>query len=82
MTKRIPIKAAKEVSLKYDWPEIVIFGYDPKTGLQHVTTFGVSVDQCVDAAKAGNYLKKSLGWPENQCQAQAARVKKEKKNDH
>lgn len=62
--KPIPISAAKKISKDSNYPEIVIFAYDPESGMQHVTTYGATVEQCKDAAKAGNYLKKALGWPE------------------
>ena len=55
---RIPIKAAKKISTDYNWPEVVIFAYDPETGSQHVTSYGKTLEQCKDAARAGNYLKK------------------------
>lgn len=71
--KNIPISAAKEISSKYEYPEIVIFAYDPITGKQHITTFGQTKAQCIDAAKAGNYLKKALGWPEELCNAKPER---------
>ena len=61
---RIPISAAKAVSKNYEFPEVVIFAYDPETGKQHVTTYGKTKEQCIDAAKAGNFLKKALGWPD------------------
>lgn len=73
---RIPINAAKSISKKYEYPEIVIFAYDPETGKQHVTTYGKTKDQCIDAAKAGNFLKRSLGWPEDQCHAKPKRQKR------
>jgi hypothetical protein len=72
----IPITAAKKIAHEYDWPEIIIFGYNPETADRHVTTFGKTVDQCADAAKAGNYLKKALNWPEELCHAKPAREKK------
>ena len=65
----ITIDMAKEISVKSGYPEIVVFGYDPESGMQHVTTFGKTKKQCVDAARAGNYLKRSLGWPEKDCHA-------------
>jgi hypothetical protein len=54
----------------------VIFAYDPVSGRQHVTTYGQTVAQCEDAAKAGNFLKKALGWPAEQCEAKPARARK------
>jgi len=73
--KKIPIKAAKEISKVYEYPEIVIFAYDPDAGAQHMTTFGKTKEQCIDAAKAGNHLKKALGWPEDKCNDIPSRVK-------
>lgn len=76
--KRIPISAAKEISNKYDAPEVVVFAYDPETGLQHITTYGKTKDQCVDASKAGNFFKKALGWSDELCHAEPSRSKKVK----
>lgn len=73
---KIPISAAKEISKNFDWPEVVIFAYDPATGMQHVTTYGKTIEQCEDAAKAGNYLKKALGWPEELQHAVPKRSRK------
>lgn len=74
--KKIPIQAAKNISSKYEYPEVVIFAYDLETGKQHVTTYGKSKEQCIDAAKAGNHLKRHLGWPENMCNAKPSRTDK------
>ncbi len=63
--KRIPIEAAKTISKKYEFPEVVIFAYDPDTGKQHVTTYGKTKKHCISAAEAGNYLKSALGWATN-----------------
>jgi hypothetical protein len=76
---RIPIKLAKQVSKEIGFAEIVIFGYDPHTGTQHVTTYGKTLSQCIDAARAGNFLKKSLGWPDEMCNAKPARMKNKEK---
>jgi len=64
------------ISVNYDFPEVVIFAYDPVSGKQHMTTYGRTLAQCKDAAKAGNYLKKALGWPDELCHAEPARAKK------
>jgi len=76
--KRIPISAARKISTDYDFPEVVIFGYDPGSGAQHITTYGRTLEQCKDAAKAGNYLKKALDWPDELCHAEPARAKRKK----
>lgn len=69
----IPVNSAKSIAEKFNCPEVVIFAYDPSTGKQHVTTFGQSVEQSEDAAKAGNYLKRHLGWSEDECHAKPIR---------
>jgi hypothetical protein len=76
--KNIPIAAAKRISTDYEYPEVVIFAYDPESGDQHVTTFGKSLEQCKDAARAGNYLKKALGWPDDLCHSEPARAKRQR----
>lgn len=63
--KRIPISSAKRISQETNYPEVVIFAYDPATGMQHVTTYGATKALCADAAKAGKFLQKALGWPES-----------------
>ena len=64
----IKINAAKEIADEYGWPVVVIFAAD-YDGQQHVTTYGTTNLDSKNAAKAGNNLKKSLGWPENLCQS-------------
>lgn len=73
--KKIPIEAAKRIANDYEYPEVVIFAYDPPSRNQHVTTYGKTVEQCKDAAQAGNYLKKALGWPDELCHAKPSRGK-------
>jgi hypothetical protein len=73
--KNIPISAAKRIAKASGYDEVVIFGYDPVTGQEHVTTYGRTLVQCKDAARAGNFLKKALGWAEAQCHAKPARDK-------
>jgi len=45
---------------------LVLFSIDDE-GKQHVSTHGDSESDAKEAAKAGNKLKKSLGWPEDLC---------------
>lgn len=73
--KAISIKSAKRISEETGYSEIVIFGYDPVSGKQHVTTYGKTVAQCEDAAKAGNFLKKALNWPDELCHDKPKRSK-------
>lgn len=76
--KQIPIAAAKRISKDYEFPEVVIFAYDPESGMQHVTTYGKTKKQCIDAATIGNFLKLTLGWPKEECNAQPSRAEKKK----
>ncbi|MEN6434172.1 MAG: hypothetical protein ABFD06_15170 [Smithella sp.] len=67
--KEITISMAEKISKETGYDEIVIFGYNPISKQQHVTTFGKTKEQCIDAAKAGNFLKKALGWPDELCKS-------------
>jgi len=72
----IPIDIADVVSTISGYPEIVIFGYNPVTGINHVTTFGKTIAQSLDACNAGNFLKKALGWSDEDCKARPDLSKK------
>ena len=78
--KNIPITAAKRLSKDCEVPIVIIFGLDPKTGAQHVTTYGDTLANCMAAARGGNILKEHLGWPEEMCNAQPARARRRKAN--
>ena len=67
--KEISIDQAKEVSEKSGYSVIVILGIDSETGMQHVTTYGATKSQSLEAANAGNWLKGKLGWPKSMCRA-------------
>lgn len=73
--KRIPIQAAKEFAKKYGQSQVVILSRD-ENDLQHVVTFGKTLKDCELAAKAGNNLKRYMGWPEKLCHATPSRLKK------
>lgn len=74
-SKAIPISAAKKIAeLGYD--EIIIFGANYESGVQHITTYGKTLQACENAAVGGNAIKKLLGWDADKCNAKPARVKK------
>lgn len=77
---KIPIADAKRIAKERGYTQIVIHAYDGETGIQHVTTYGVSVEDCKNAARGGNAIKKLLGWPEDKCNAKPIRQQKEEKN--
>lgn len=64
--ERVPLEVAEKIANDYGYPEVAIFVYDPISGKQHLTTYGKTNEQCIDAIRAGKYLEKSLGWP-NEC---------------
>lgn len=64
----ITIEAAKKIRQELCLTHVVIFGID-ETGTQHVATHGKLEKHAMEAAQAGNNLKKHLGWPEKDCNA-------------
>lgn len=62
MPKRIPISAAKKFAVDNDCRQVVIAAWDGD--LIHVVTYGKTIEDCDQAALAGERYKKALGWPE------------------
>lgn len=77
MTKRIPIQAAKDIASKHACRQVIILAWDGVS--THVVTYGKSVEDCLQAANGGNAIKRSLGWPESECNAVPARIKRRNK---
>ena len=60
--KRIPIKAGKLIAEEYDYDQVVIIARKVGEG-EHVTTYGVDMQNCNVAARIGDFLKyKVMGW--------------------
>lgn len=74
MSKKIPINRAKKIAQELGYTQVIIHAYDSETGTQHVTTYGKSLDDCDNAAKGGNAIKKLLGWTEDLCNAKPRRI--------
>lgn len=55
---------------------MILLTFDRSTGTTHVVTYGKTIEDCDQAAQGGNLLKKTLGWPENLCNAQPSRIRK------
>ena len=66
MKKPIPISAAKEISKKYGYDQVIIYArkVGPQyVGGEHLTTYGKDKTHCDVAARIGNFLKyKIMGW--------------------
>ena len=82
--KKVTIAAAKEIAQKFDKTQVIIVCWDDTHKKMHVTTYGKSLLDCEQAAVGGNFIKRALGWPEDQCNAIPRRIKrkKEKQNDN
>lgn len=81
MTKRIPIAWAKKIANELGYSQVIIHAFDGETGVQHVTTYGKTIDDCDNAAEGGNTIKKLLNWPEKLCESKPARIKRTKKQN-
>ena len=77
--KSIPITVAKEIASKYDKSQVIVITWDKLHNTTHVTTYGKTIEDCEQAAKGGNFIKKALGFPEELCNMIPARVKRKNK---
>ena len=62
--KAIPIRAAQEISAKYDYDQVIVIARKVgEGGGEHVTTYGRDKTHCEVAAQCGDFLKfKVMGW--------------------
>lgn len=67
--KRIPINWGKKIAEELGYSQVIIHGYDGETGIQCVSTYGKTVEDCKNAAEGGNTIKRWLQWPEELCNA-------------
>jgi len=70
--KNIAIKDVKAIADKVGLTHVVVYGYDGCN--EWVCTYGKTIKQCAEAAKAGNFIKKALGWKQH-LDAEPSRVK-------
>lgn len=71
--KKIPVKALREFCQAQGLQVAVLLGWG--SGVQHIVTWGKTIEQCAAAAESGNKLKAAIGWPES-LHAEPPRVKK------
>jgi len=76
--KRIPITEAKRLAATYGQTQVIIVTWDKLNNRQHVVTYGKSITDCEQAAIGGNFVKKALGWPDELCHAEPARMRRKK----
>ena len=65
----IPIIEGKKIAVKYNYDQVIIAAWG-KDGWTHITTFGKTKKDCIQAAQGGNFIKKALGWPDELCHAE------------
>lgn len=65
----VPISAAKQIAEEFDKDQVIIVTWDSAFGLTHVTTYGKSKGDSIQAAQGGNVVKRALGWPDKLCEA-------------
>lgn len=65
---KISVAKAKEIREDLNATHLILFTIDGD-GVQHVATHGLTEKDALQAAKAGNKLKKLLGWPEDLCKS-------------
>lgn len=63
-TLPVPISAAEGIAHKYGYDQVIVIARKTgRTGLEHVTTYGISKKHCEIAAQVGDFLKfKIMGW--------------------
>jgi len=67
--KDIPVSTALNIAEQYNKDQVIIVTWDKNHNTTHVTTFGKTKDDCLQAAEGGNRVKKALGWPDELCHA-------------
>lgn len=62
--KKIPIKAAKDITDRYGYDQIIIYARKVgDKGGEHMTTYGKTKEHCSVAARIGSFLQtKIMGW--------------------
>ena len=74
MPLEIKIEDAKKLAKDLGYTEIVIYGYDKDSGVEHVTTYGISKEDSNNAADKGNEINRLMGWAEEYCHAKPIRT--------
>lgn len=70
--KRLPIRIAREVARENGLRQVILCAWDGER--THVVTYGVSTEDCAQAALGGNKIKDALGWPTD-LRAEPSRVR-------
>ncbi len=71
---RLPIKALKQLAIKYGLSHVIVYAYDTTNKMAYVVTYGRLVQDSDQAAQFGDRLKDALQWPES-LHAVSSRIK-------
>jgi hypothetical protein len=63
MTDRLPVVVAQDIAASYGQQQVIVVTWDGQQ--THVVTYGVSLQDCDQAAQGGDLVKAALGWPES-----------------
>ncbi len=74
VTHHIPISAARRIAEEYGHRQLIIVSWNGER--THVATYGATAEECLQAARGGNLVKRALGWPEEACHAEPVRRRK------
>jgi len=72
--KDISIDSVSNMAKEHGRDIIIVFSWAKKGNLASITTWGRSFHDADNAASGGNSLKQALGWPEEVCNMQSAKV--------
>lgn len=61
MAKNIPISVLRGIANKHGLQQVILMAWDGKKS--HVVTYGVSEEDCDQAAQGGDFIKKAMNWP-------------------
>ena len=61
---KIPISRAKDIGKDLNYQQVIIVAWN-KNGTTHITTWGKTDQDSEQAAMGGEFIKKSLGWPDS-----------------
>jgi len=74
MPKHLPVSDVRELGKKHALKQAILLAWDGERS--HVVTWGITQEDCAQAAEGGNKLKAALGWPDDMCRDEPSALKK------
>lgn len=72
----VRIADARRIARECRKDQVIIMAWDRASSRTHVTTYGRTLGDSALAAEGGNFLKRTLGFPEDMCDAMSPRIRK------